>query len=170
MAATLIGPRLKQDPIHDMITGAQPLQVFGPYTIFEVGAKGKDWKVLYVDLQSEHTTAAGEVLPAIERRYLGSYLSVDAALDAALESWQTIAADEYHQECADAKRCFNPNHATPSGYHVPESDLVTAMRGLILVAEQALEREPLMSFSDRVDLHEAIKGGQDALRTLRANR
>ena len=48
-------------------------------------------------------------------------------------------------------------------------DIEDTIRGLILVAEQAMERgimsrqssHPSFTFSDRIDLHDAIKGGKN---------
>jgi len=54
-------------------------------------------------------------------------------------------------------------------------DIEDTIRGLILVAEQAMERgimsrqssHPSFTFSDRVDLHDAIKGGKNTLAMIK---
>ena len=54
-------------------------------------------------------------------------------------------------------------------------DIEDTIRGLILVAEQAMERgimsrqssHPSFTFSDRIDLHDAIKSGKNTLAMIR---
>ena len=57
-------------------------------------------------------------------------------------------------------------------------DIEDTIRGLILVAEQAMERgimsrqssHPSFTFSDRIDLHVAIKSGKNTLAMIRLGR
>ena len=50
-------------------------------------------------------------------------------------------------------------------------DIEDTIRGLILVAEQAMERgmssHPSFTFSDRIDLHDAIKSGKNTLAMIK---